>query len=496
MNKYLFSLLISLFAISAYTQPDIYSESDIEFQSLFLDAQIEKVKGNTEEQIEILKEILKRDNQSDAAYYELARAYVSQENYELAQKNALKATTIAPQNNWYLLTLAEIYEASNQRQKAISAYQSLIILEDKNPALYHKLSVNQLYANKPDEAAATLETLQSKTSITEETSRRLFDIYSKSGKKEKALQTLQSLSNAYPDEERFLGNLASYYHDIGRQDEAVKVFEKMLEINPNNAQAAIAITKSKSRDMGSKNGALSSDYLDSLLPIIDNMDITLDTKIQELMPHLSNMEKGGSSTPKLITISEKLIEYYPNDAKAHSVRGDVLFYSGDHVAAEKSYAKAIKLDNRKYTLWDQYMINLWQNANYKKLETVSYDALDLFPNQVNAFVTHAIALKQNNKAAEAAEYLDEAKFIAGKKKLLIEAVQIAQYWSTIDSNTKEEVTTFINTIQVAPISNPLYLELIGDLYKSIDDNKNSKKFWQLAIDLGASESRLKKKIGV
>jgi tetratricopeptide (TPR) repeat protein len=494
MNKYFFSLLILFLAVSSYAQPDIYSETDIELQSLFFDAQIEKIKGNTEKEIEILQEVLKRDRQSDAAYYELARAYVAENNYEMAQKNAIKATTIDPQNNWYLLTLAEIYEASNQRTKAISTYESLIALEDDNPALYHKLSVNQLHANMPDEAAGTLETLQSKTSVTEETSRRLFDIYSKSGKKEKALQTLQTLSNKYPDDEQFLGNLASYYHDLGRQEEAIKVFEKMLEINPNNAQAAIAMMKVTSRNMDS--GSKSIADLSGLIPIIDNMDIPLDTKIQELMPHLANMEKDGPSTPTLISISDKLIKQYPNDAKVYSVRGDVLFYSGDYDAAEKSYAQAIKLDNRKYTLWDQYMINLWQNSNYKKLETVSYDALDLFPNQVNAFVTHAIALKQNMKADEATDYLDEAKFIAGKNELLIEAVQIAQYWSSINNNAKEQVSTFINKINTAQISNPLYMELIGDLYQSIDDNNNSKKFWQLAIELGAKESRLQKKIGV
>ena len=494
MRKYLFSLLILILSLSAYAQPDIYSESDIEFQSLFFDAQIEKLKGNTEKEIEILREILKRDNQSAAAYYELARAYVNKEDYELAQKYAVKATGIKPQNNWYLLTLAEIYEASNQREKAITSYQSLISLEDDNPALYHKLSVNQLYANMPDKAAATLETLQSKTSITEETSRRLFDIYSKSGKKEKALLTLQSLSDKYPDNEMFLGNLASYLHDLGRQDESIKVFKKILKVNPNNAQAAIAITKSKARSMDT--GSQPSEYLSSLVPIIDNMDIPLDTKIQELMPHLTNIEKGKASTATLTDISQKLIKNYPNDAKAHAVRGDVLFYSGDLVASEKSYAKAIKLDNKKYTLWDQWMINLWQNSDYKKLETVSYDALDLFPNQVNAFVIHAISLKQNNKASEATGYLDEAKFIAGKNKLLIEAVEIGKYWSTMGENTKDEVSSFINKIQVSQLSSPLYLELIGDLYKSIGDDKNSKKFWRSAIDLGAKESRLQKKIGV
>ena len=131
----------------------------------------------------------------------------------------------------------------------------------------------------------------------------------------------------------------------------------------------------------------------------------------------------------------------------------------------------------------------------KKLKTVSYDALDYFPNQVNAFVIHAVALTRNNQIGEADGYLDEAGFIAGKSQSLKAAVQIGKYWSHISENDKQELSTFLSTLNHTDLSNPLYLELIGDLYESIDDQKNSKKLWETAIELGAKESRLKKKIG-
>ena len=122
------------------------------------------------------------------------------------------------------------------------------------------------------------------------------------------------------------------------------------------------------------------------------------------------------------------------------------------VASEKAYAKAIKLDDTKYTLWDQWMVNLWQNSNFKKLETVSYDALDYFPNQVNAFILHALALQQNKKVDEAKGYLNEAKFISGKNSVLSDAVTLAQLWSNKDKNNKNEVIPFVNKIQVDSIS--------------------------------------------
>ena len=157
MHKLIITTLFIIIQVGLSAQPNIYSENDIAFQSMFMDAQIEKHKGNTEKEIEILKDIIKRDNNSGAAHYELARAYASTENYEQAQKYALKATNIDANNNWYLLTLAQVYEASNQYDKAIQAYTKLIELDEKNPVLYHRLSVNQLHSNKPKDAAITLE---------------------------------------------------------------------------------------------------------------------------------------------------------------------------------------------------------------------------------------------------------------------------------------------------------------------------------------------------
>lgn len=493
MHKLIFTTLLIIIQVGLLAQPNIYSENDIAFQSLFMDAQIQKHKGNTEKEIEILKDIIKRDNNSGAAHYELARAYASTENYEQAQKYALKATSIDASNNWYLLTLAQVYESSEQYEKATQAYTKLIELDEKNPVLYHRLSVNQLHINKPKEAATTLELLQKRTSITEETSRRLFDIYSKSGMEDKALQTLNTLTTVYPDNERFLQNLGSYLHDLGRIDESNNVFKNLLAINPDNTAANIAISKAMAKMSKGDNNSL--DYISTLIPLVDNMEIPLDNKIQELMPYLSKIQKGDPNITSLITISEKLIMNYPTDAKVHAVRGDVMFYSGDMEASEKAYEKAITIDNRKYTLWDQWMINLWQNDKLKKLESVSYDALDYFPNQVNAFVIHAIALTRNNKIGEADGYLDEAGFIAGKSQSLKDAVQIGKYWSHISENDKQELSTFLSNLNHSDLSNPLYLELIGDLYESADDQKNSKKLWETAIDFGAKESRLKKKIG-
>jgi len=90
MKQLLVLLAIGL-SLSLVAQPGIYTESDIEYQTLFIEAQSAKYKGDTDESITILNKILKRNKESDAAYNELAKTYLSLDNYELAEKNAVKA---------------------------------------------------------------------------------------------------------------------------------------------------------------------------------------------------------------------------------------------------------------------------------------------------------------------------------------------------------------------------------------------------------------------
>lgn len=485
-----FSFLVLFFSLSILkAQPGIYTETDIEYQTLFMDAIIAKQTGDTETQIEKLKEIIRRDKTAHAAYYELAQVYHKEDNLELAQKNAEKAVNHKGDNQWYKLRLAEIYEDNKQNEKASAVYQDLILLEDNNDIIYHKLAYNQLKANQPDAAITTLEKLQSKIGISEETSRRLFDIYAQSGKTEKAAQTLQALSNEYPESVRLLNNLAGYLFDIGKEKEASKIFQRVLEIDPQNSQASMALVK---KDI-QKNEA--PDYLRSLQSVMENMNIPLDNKIQELMPHLSQMTIEGETIGALSDISETLIELYPNEAKAFAVRGDVLFYSGNYNDAEKAYSKAIKLDDRKYSLWDQWMINLWETEMKDKLYEVSYDAIDLFPNQVNAFVFHAISLSLKNDNAEAMSILNEAKLIAGKNEAYKTNVSVAETWINSPNLSKDEIKERVKTFNLKNNSNPIFYEFVGDIYVLISDNSKSKEFWQKAIDLGGNAIRLKKKIG-
>ena len=456
----------------------------MEFQDLFFEAQLAKFKGDTEGQVAALNKVIKRDKNSHAAYYELSRAYKAEANYEKAEKYALKATDLSSNSEWYLLNLADILELRNQYQDAIKIYQKLGQVSPQNPVIYHRLALLQLKSGYDEEAAKTLEALQNKDGIDEETSRRIFDIYRDNGNQKKAITTLKNLIQAVPDDTRLMNNLASYYMEIGQQKEAQKVYEKILILDPKDPNASMAVAK-ENVTQSDGGGSLSG-----MMPLIENLNLPLDNKIQELMPYLTTMKKTGSITNDLDKISQKLISLYPNEAKVHSLRGDVLFYQSKYAESENSFKKAIALDDRNYALWSQYMQSLWELEKISELESVSEEAVDLYPNKVTAFLFHAIALKKSDLSA-AKDFAKEAQLIAGKNKALKDRVSVVNYWLKDAKVTQADLAA----INHQSFSESLYLELAGDLYEGVNE-KTAQKLWKQAIEQGANPKRLNKRIGL
>jgi len=477
-------LICIICCLSLSAQPGMYTEADIEFQTIFFEAQQAKYTGDTEEQIKLLSTIIKRDKESHAAYYELSRTYTLLDNMELAQKNAEKAHKLNPTNEWYLLGLAEIYESTEQTTAAVAAYSKLKTVNPNNPTIYHKLAQLLLRNKDVEGAVANLESLQQTQGIDEESSRRIFDIYKVAGNEKKAVATLEKLIATYPDNTRYLGNLASYYQEIGNDKKALEVYKNILTLDPNDTKALRITTKSEA----AKNGG---DQLGILTSLLSSTNLTLDDKIQELMPYVSTMKQKGSTTDELDKISADLIAQYPKEAKVHALRADILFYQGKYTAAEAIYAQALTLDDSKYALWSQYLQTLWELEKYPKLITQSEEAIDLFPNQVSSFLYHSLGLSKANKKG-ATDFVMEAGFIAGKNKQLLTQIAIVDNWINLSKIEK----TVIRAINIQSLQSPLYLELAGDLYAAIKDNNKAKQLWQKAIKLGAKSERINSKLGI
>jgi len=114
---YFIAVLTVNSAISLSGQAGMYSESDIELQDLFIESHLEKQKANYNKQIELLKELVRRDRSAHIAYYEMARAYFQMENSALAESMLSKALKLDASNECYLSLMVEVQESQKNMQQ-------------------------------------------------------------------------------------------------------------------------------------------------------------------------------------------------------------------------------------------------------------------------------------------------------------------------------------------------------------------------------------------
>jgi len=481
-------LLIITILNSSRGQAGIYSENDIKLQDLYIEAQLEKHKGNWDAQIELLREVIRRDRRADAAYYELARAYVQKEDLSQAEKNINYALEIKPDNLWYLVLSVDIYEQSSQYDKAIEACQSLIDREPKNMDHLERLAFNYLSNEQADEAIATLERIEKINGITENTSKKKFDIQDKLGRHSAAAQTLRSLSKAFPGNLRFMNNLAGYLLKHSRRTEALAVYSEVLQRDPNNTTARLVMARENPESN-------ESESLEAVAQLMGKEDQDLDLIIKEMMPYMANMNPSGPQTDRLLALSASLLEHYPDNVKALAVRADILFYSGDIQASAKMYAKAIELDDTQYSLWDQWLLNLWELGDYRSMYEKAEEAIDFFPNQFNALMYYIIASHKTARHQEAHNFLNEAQLIAGNNPANTLSLYIVRSWVDKSNAGLSDLEKNLSGLDQLNISNPLYYELSGDVFRHLGKPEKTREYWNKAIELGANANRIQEKMG-
>jgi len=353
------------------------------------------------------------------------------------------------------------------------------------------LATAYLQVNKADEALAAYDAIETQIGVTENVSRRKYEIYVILGNNKKAQEELENLSKAYPLEIRYLHNLASFYTDQGKGKKALEVYKRILEIDINDPTANMAITTASAGEGDDNN------YLRSLGPIIENTSIPVDRKILELVPYVDqlNTDYDPELADALIMLSEKIAIIHPEEAKAHALYGDILLASDRPKDAAKAYEKTLGINDKVYLVWEGLMEAYSENKDSKSLLRVATDALDLFPNKASAYMYYGRANTLNKDYVEAIDLLNEGIFVSGKDvyhKSNMNA-ELARAYSA--QNNFERAEKKINeALQLSNNKNPLAFEIYGDILYQKGDTDGAITQWKNAQKAGNTSNILSEKI--
>ena len=271
--------------------------------------------------------------------------------------------------------------------------------------------------------------------------------------------------------------------------------------------------------------------MNTLKPIFSRPAESIDIKIKALFPYIAKVAE--TREPRLsaatIELADMLCAAHPNDAKAYSIKGDLLYYAGQPQEALTAYKKTIELDESVFAVWEQMLYIHAETADYNALIKTADDAIDLFPNQAKAHYFYAIGQTEKENHNDAVMALRQAALMTRKNpalkldiltKLGLEYIALGKLdnakkeldkamdvradnylvhdaigaWHIAKGDQKSAQESLEKAMTAEGKNNPLVLEHYGDLQALKGNSAEALKYWKMAQSKGGTKASLLEKI--
>lgn len=400
-------LLLLLTGLSpAFSQIRQITEEEINDQNEYIESFSPALVGEEQVAIEKLEKYIEDHPTRHAAYYQLARLYRETGN-ERACLNAIeKAVTLAPEVEWYLVMQARYQEDYQHWVNAAETYEKLMQLEPDHSNYWISAAHAYLNAGNPNKSLSLLKELESRIGIQPEITQKKYLIYKSLGKYTEAVEAVRSLVDKFPQNTSYLLILGELYAEMGEKDAERKVYQQVLAIDSSVTEARIRMSELSAGTEG--------ELLTQLMPVVKDPELSIDLKIQKLIPFLRDVDALDSAeSAQLIKGLQALVESHSRDAKAYTMLADGYFNTAQLRKALQYYEKAEELQPNISTVWVQHIETLSLLDEHEKVLELAEKAFAYFPNQIEFYLQAAESALSLDRAEIAREYLESSSFMVG-----------------------------------------------------------------------------------
>ncbi len=457
MNKlgffFSFIIVISVISCSKKTIPvsskqneifDASSESELEFQYTFTEANKQLLFGNIKQAALLFSKCIELDSTRSMPYYQLANIYYQAGDSKTALDYSKKAYLYEPSNVWVDRLTIELYRANNNLEDAIKVTEKTI--NTNTESIEFQFTLASLYHDqgKAKTSLEVLDKIENNFGISEEVSLYKHQIYNELGKEKEAEEVLLNLIELNPNEYRFLGILAEFYSSINKNSQAEEIYDKLLSENADNPY----IILSAAEHYRNINNYSESKNLYSKVLLDKNFDLNI--RIRTIIGLISNQNFITNNQTYLRNLIDSIIiQNEEPDIKLLTLRADYCIRINDFDSAEKDLIKVLDIDKSNYVIWEQLLyINNSQNDN-ESLLNYSEQAINYFPEQPNLYLLKGIAemnLSKYDKAVSSYKY--------GLKLL--------------QPNDPLEIQ---------------FLTFLGDVYRNLGNDKKSDEYFEKVLEM-------------
>lgn len=510
--------LLFLFTLSGLSAQGQQTEASVNFEKRFIEAKQQALLGNAEKAIALLEAMSEEAPEKEVLFFELGRLHYSREQYPEAIAALKKAYARQPRAS-YAGLLGELYTATGQYDEGAQLYAERAKLEPDRVE-YYLQQANFLVKNQEADAAIKVyDALEKRQGIHPEISRLKHSLYLAKGDNKRAEKELTALQEAFPQVIEFRYLLAGFYESQGNKSAAKATYQDILRLAPHEVKAQLALAETPQGKVGQESKS-------DLLAIFSQADVSIDLKIGKLLPLLQEVAatQDRQKADEGLLLAQELTRVHPDEAKAWTVVGDLFFHSQRYGEAADAYQKTIALEDTVYPVWEQLLQALYLHNQAQEVSSWAEKALDIYPNRPFIYFYAALGAVGLSDFNEAVSLMSQANFIFSTANA--EATKMSQGYLNIiqdlaaakipaPSNALlagEPLQIFLlaaNQVQAgqaeaalqqllekdqANNGNALQLELLGDIYRALDQKGEAQNAYQRAQQAGSKSPRLNQKI--
>ena len=348
---------------------------------------------------------------SERTVFEKIGIYLSDQNFKKAQVEIDKIIQKFPLENKYKILKADLLMQQGSLLDAYELYQQILKDEPRNPYVYVSLSEYYKAINNPDESLKYIVMalksgqldMNSKLDIL---SQHIEHILRAEGEIEETENLFKLLVEYYPLEEAVHGYYAAFLQHMKRDEEAVMVYESMLNINPSNKQTWLNIIQIYFFEQNypallhTANRALEVTgdellfhlYKGLTLELMEEYEQALETYLvatslfkstdkaalkSDIFTHLGDVCMKLSKTEEAFKAYEEAIQMNAGNLIAlNNYAYSLSTEKGDLQKAERMSAKTVEREPRNSTYLDTYAWIFYQQGNYSLAKFYIERAID------------------------------------------------------------------------------------------------------------------------
>ena len=355
---------------------------------------------------------LEMDQENAAIHYKIAEIYANTKDFDNALIHAVQTRELDPGNKYYYILLADIYTNKSEFAKATEVYEDLIKNIPGTEGYLFQAAALYIYQQQYDKALDCYNRIEDKFGINEQITYQKQNILIKEGKLDEVIREGEKLIQAYPGEPDYIADLANKLIANDRYEEAAELLNQAVLDFPDNPGILYQMA-----EVYKKTGK-SEKAKEIMTRIFESSEFSIQKKM-EIIAGYFGQKLNESEKQYVLNLSNKIIEFHPDEADGYALYGDLLQSFDSLEAAREMYLKSLKINPSNLQAWTNVLDYELRNNEIDSVIYHAETAITLFPNQALLFYFGGTAHMLQNENKKATQLLEQGKRLSSSNLRLL-----------------------------------------------------------------------------